>query len=167
MVPVILGIGGIYFLVFIVSIIAVCVWFYRANQNLHRSGLDNIKHTNGWSVGWFFVPFANLVKPAQVLGEIEKGSNNISGEFATSSWQSQKTDNAVTLWWVCYIGSGVLSNISGKMFDEFNLGANNYSLISGLEFASVALLAVSALMLIKVTTKVTKTQESTRIEEII
>lgn len=163
----ILSIAGIYLIAFILAIIAVCSWVYRANQNLHLANLENIKHTSGWSVGWFFIPFANLVKPVQVLGEIEKGTNNIPEEFTSTSWQGQKTDSSVTLWWSCYIISGFLSNISTRIFDEINLESNDYTLISGFEFASVFLLVISGIMLIKVVTKVTEIQEKRRNEDLI
>lgn len=166
MVPIILSLSGLYLIVFILAIVAVCVWIYRANQNLHRANLDNIQHTSGWSVGWFFVPFANLVKPANVMSEIVKGTNKFTGKFSTAAWQSQKTNSFVILWWVCYLFSGFLSNISAKMFDEFNLESNDYSVISGLEFASVFLSVISGIMLIKIAAEVTSDHEKTRLVEI-
>ena len=118
---IILNLVAMYLFAFILAIIAVCVWIYRANQNLHRANLDNIQYTSGWSVGWFFIPFANLVKPANVMSEIVKGTNKISGKFSAAVWQSQRTNSFVTLWWLCYIFSGFLSNISNRMFDGVNL----------------------------------------------
>jgi ABC-type multidrug transport system fused ATPase/permease subunit len=163
---IILNLAGMFFIAFILAIVAVCVWFYRANQNLHRANLDNIQHTSGWSVGWFFIPFANLVKPANVMSEIVKGTNKISGKFSTAAWQSQKTNSFVTLWWLCYIFSGFLSNISSRMFDEINLESNDYTVISGLEFASVFLNIISGIMLINIVLRVTAEHEKNRLLEI-
>ena len=155
-----------YLFAFILAIVAVCVWVYRANQNLHRANLDNIQHTSGWSVGWFFIPFANLVKPANVMSEIVKGTNKISGKFSAAVWQSQKTNSFVTLWWLCYIFSGFLSNISNRMFDGVNLESNDYSVISGLEFASIFLAIISGIMLIKIVLGVTAEHEKNKLLEI-
>jgi len=163
---IILNLAAMYLFAFILAIIAVCVWIYRANQNLHRANLDNIQHTSGWSVGWFFIPFANLVKPANVMSEIVKGTNKISGKFSAAVWQSQKTNSFVTLWWLCYIFSGFLSNISSKMFDGVNLESNDYSIISGLEFASVFLCIISGIMLINIALGVTAEHEKNRLLEI-
>ncbi len=166
MVPIIISLSGLFLIALILAIVAVCAWIYRANQNLHRANLDNIQHTSGWSVGWFFVPFANLVKPVNVMGEIVKGTNKITEKFSSVAWQSQKTNSFVTLWWVCYLFSGFLSNISGRMFDELKLESNDYAVISGLEFASVFLSIISGIMLIKVVIEVTSGHEKKRLVEV-
>src|SRR5262249_29946861 len=43
--------------------IALLVWVYRANRNARALGAEGLAYSPGWSVGWFFVPLANLVMP--------------------------------------------------------------------------------------------------------
>jgi len=50
--------------------ITFLVWVYRSDALARALGSDRMAHSPGWSVGWFFVPFANLVKPYFVLKEI-------------------------------------------------------------------------------------------------
>jgi len=50
------------------------VWVYRSDALARALGSDQMAHSPGWSVGWFFVPFANLVKPYYVLKEIYVGT---------------------------------------------------------------------------------------------
>ena len=46
------------------------VWIRRANINADALVRSRMEFTPGWAVGWFFVPFANLFKPYQVMAEI-------------------------------------------------------------------------------------------------
>lgn len=50
------------------------VWVYRSDALARALGSTEMAHSPGWSVGWFFVPFANLVKPYYVLKEIYVGT---------------------------------------------------------------------------------------------
>lgn len=46
------------------------IWEYRAFNNLSVLRARNLEFSPGWAVGWWFVPFANLVKPFQVVREL-------------------------------------------------------------------------------------------------
>jgi hypothetical protein len=48
--------------------IVVGMWIYRTNANAHAMG-GNVSITPGWAVGWFAVPFANLILPYQGMSE--------------------------------------------------------------------------------------------------
>ena len=63
-------------LVGVVSLVAlVCtpifylMWLHRAVRQLHAVGKD-VGVTPGWAVGYWFVPFINLVKPYRILQSI-------------------------------------------------------------------------------------------------
>ena len=45
-------------------------WIYRTNFNLRALSQERMSFTPGWSVGWYFVPIANLFKPYQAMKEI-------------------------------------------------------------------------------------------------
>lgn len=51
-------------------IILMLYWVYCSDALARALGSDRMSHGPNWSVGWFFVPFANLVKPFFVLKEI-------------------------------------------------------------------------------------------------
>src|SRR6266436_5309609 len=52
------------------GVLLFLMWVYRANKNARALGAAGMKYTPGWSVGWFFVPFAGLFMPYWVLKEI-------------------------------------------------------------------------------------------------
>ncbi len=43
------------------------MWLFRTYKNLEPLGSENIRFTPGWSVGWWFIPFANLVMPFKAV----------------------------------------------------------------------------------------------------
>ena len=155
-----IGLFAILFIIsFIVCAIAVPMWTYRANDNLHRGGLGGIKYTSGWAAGWFFVPFANLVVPAKVMGEIERGTEGLTKEGTGSGWNAGTSNNAI-MWWLFYILSGVISNVSGKMEETPQDLMNNLRTINFLEAISLGCALVSAYFLYNMVKNLTKKQEA-------
>lgn len=83
-------------------------WIYRASENAHAiSGEMTI--SPGWSVGWYFVPFANLVKPLHAMREIWHASYR-SGES-----YFERTPAMLGWWWALWLGNNVIGNISFQM----------------------------------------------------
>jgi hypothetical protein len=97
-----------YYIFFAVSVVAVCVWFYRANQNIGMAGLKNVEQSPGMAVGWFFVPIANLFMPFNTLKEIDKGSQSMSKPEEHNSWKENKTQSLLIVWFVTYLICQVL-----------------------------------------------------------
>ncbi|MEL7238840.1 MAG: DUF4328 domain-containing protein [Planctomycetota bacterium] len=77
-----------YAIATIVFLVVLMMWLYRAVSNVRvRTGDSHA--TPGWSVGWWFIPFANLVVPYRILTDLWKrsgaeertGSTNLPGIF--------------------------------------------------------------------------------------
>ena len=54
--------------------IVFLMWIHRANRNARGLGAEGMTFTPGWSVGWYFIPIANLWKPFQAMKEIWQAS---------------------------------------------------------------------------------------------
>jgi hypothetical protein len=79
-------------------------WVYRANKNGHALGTAGMKYTPGWSVGWFFVPIANLFMPYWVLKEIwQTGSSTPHG-----GWRQGAVSPLLALWWLVSVICGTI-----------------------------------------------------------
>ena len=74
----------------ITSLISLLVWIYAAHANLPALRGTNLEFSDGWAVGWFFVPIANLVKPYQVVREIWRSSDpgTLLGQIGTGTASS-------------------------------------------------------------------------------
>jgi len=99
------GVGLIQSVLAIILGITFLRWIYRTNKNLHAFSGERMTFTPGWSVGWYFIPIANLFKPYQVMKEI---------------WQISHKNRAATLsiigwWWALWFISNVLGRLVVKL----------------------------------------------------
>ena len=98
-------VGLVQLILAIITGITFLRWIYRSNKNLRTLSGESMAFTPGWSVGWYFVPFANLYKPYQVMKEIWKVSH-----------KSEDTDHAIVgWWWALWLISNVLGRIAFKV----------------------------------------------------
>ena len=86
-------IAAIDVLVFYASLVFFLRWIYCANVNARSLGASGMRFTPGWSVGWFFVPVANLVMPYQVMREIWQASSN------PGNWKGEPVPAKIGAWW--------------------------------------------------------------------
>jgi hypothetical protein len=84
--------------------IAFLVWVYRANRNARALGAEGMTYSPGWSMGWFFVPLANLVMPYRVLRELWKASTPGAGAY----WRHAPVSSILGVWWAACLARGVI-----------------------------------------------------------
>src|SRR4051812_7498049 len=63
------------FVVLVGASIAFIAWFYRAYMNIERLGARDLRASKGWSIGAWFVPILNLVRPKQLMDDIWRASD--------------------------------------------------------------------------------------------
>lgn len=105
-------IAGIQLVAQIVPVILLVMWVYRANRNARALDAPDMKYTPGWSVGWFFVPIASLVKPYSVLKEIWQASSPLK---TGQSWREAAVSPLLTVWWVMWIACCVVQYSPGSI----------------------------------------------------
>lgn len=79
-------------------------WIYRASVNAHALG-SNMTISPDWAVGWYFIPFANLIKPFHAMREIWWASHESRGDY-------EERVPILALWWGLWITTNVASNIA-------------------------------------------------------
>ena len=84
-------------IIFYISAFAIGMWIYRAHDNLGKLGHTDLEFTPGWSVGWFFVPFANLVMPFRAMREL----------WHHSCGSETPSTPILPLWWGCFLVGGI------------------------------------------------------------
>ncbi len=135
-----------FYLSFVFCIFLTGRFMYRAMRNLHTIGSKIADISPGWSVGWFFVPFANLMMPYRAMREIVEGSSVALGG-------SLGSESRLRFWW----GFWLIGNIIGN-------GADRTVAISWLYFtlSAVSLVAsgLAALTLRQIVRDVAKQQEA-------
>lgn len=94
------------FATFVISIVLVSLWIYRAHDNLRAAGVTDLEFTPGSSIGWFFVPIMNLFKPFQAMKELWNRSHG------TSDGYGELSPSTVATWWTLWIARNIVTLLS-------------------------------------------------------
>lgn len=98
-------VGGVYFILILSSFVIIGRWFFVSAKINHLSDVDGLKVTPGWAVGWYFIPFANLVMPYRSLKETYQAS------FLSEDWQSTKIPYDFPIWWATWLIGNMLDSL--------------------------------------------------------
>jgi hypothetical protein len=101
------------FFALIACFILVGRWIYRTNANAHLLS-DEMTITPGWSVGWFFIPFANLVKPYEGVKETWRASHLAGG------LDPEAEANLLPWWWGLWLLTNILSTVAAQADGGFD-----------------------------------------------
>jgi hypothetical protein len=98
----------LYLVALITCYIVVGCWIYRTNANAHLFS-SAMSITPGWSIGWFFVPFANLVMPFRGVKETWDESHDFAGR------QQDKATPLLGWWWGLWLATNIASNVANLL----------------------------------------------------
>jgi hypothetical protein len=107
-------VDSVYAVATLATFVLLIVFSFRAYKASQTIWAGPRKWSRGWTVGGWFIPFANAYIPASVLIETEKISRapRMNGN-ATEGWRQLNRDNGFVLWFVLYlVGLVVASRIS-------------------------------------------------------
>ncbi|NRA37721.1 MAG: DUF4328 domain-containing protein, partial [Planctomycetes bacterium] len=117
------GMSAILTLIIIIpTMIVFMVWINKACKNAHFFNRKAMSITPGWAVGWYFVPFANLVKPCTAMKEM----------FIASGLKDKLA--MVTVWWVAWLVFTIGNRVSGRQLDR---AQDLESYVSAMSFCTV------------------------------
>ncbi len=138
------GTGILWGIVVVATIVLWLVWQHRAQSNLRALGAANLRFSPGWAVGWWFVPFANVVFPYLTLRELLKASDPIAGAV---DWGARRTPALLGFWWAAslarIVASSIASVIGRHATTVAQLIQGNYvALVAGLIEIAAAVLAM-------------------------
>ncbi len=154
------GLAGIYGMVaigytvaFIASVVLVAMWIHCAHRNLHELGIDGLEFTPGWAVGWYFIPFANLIKPFQAMRELRNASLGEGDNFNADA------PGELKLWWGCWLGGNIISNINTRLASSAT-DASTLQMAAMIGVVADVLIIASAWTLIRLIRQITTGQVS-------
>lgn len=93
----------------IATIILFAMWIYRAAANIVAAEVFGFDYTPGWAVGWYFIPFANLVKPFAAMRQIWNASHGEEGNAL------DRGNGLLAAWWATWLISNIAANVSLRM----------------------------------------------------
>lgn len=107
------GCGLIYTVLFVLCVIFTCRVTFRMMSNLRKLNSTYAEMSPGWAVGYYFVPFANLIMPMRAMDEIWKGTFS---ELTNDVPPSPK--GAIGWWWGCWIAANLVDNVANRLSGE-------------------------------------------------
>jgi hypothetical protein len=121
--------GAFGFFVFVIlmifpTAIAWLLWQYRAHANLGALGAANLAYSPGWAVGWWFIPFANIVMPFLTVRELWKASKPDAGAV---DWKARGGAAIVGVWWTGRLATQALFQIGTALPPEVDVVTNTTS----------------------------------------
>ena len=127
------GAVGLGLLAWITTFILLIIWLakaHSASSSLLQIPTDR-KYSRGWSIGVWFVPFANLISTPMVFAEVQRiaYADRVNGR-AVPDWRSGRLDPKLVWWWTLFIGGVLVSRAAENMFtidgplDEYQAALN-------------------------------------------
>ena len=149
--------AGARFVLLILSAVFFVRWMVRAHHNYQAAGGLTVfsKSTVQWA---FFIPFVNLGRPYQVVREFWHGMFEKVRGFSFQESQFQQV--VVGWWWVIWLISGSLGNVSRRIQDPGNMSMmvmSNY-----FEIAYNLAQIISGWLIIAVIKEFTQLEEESR-----
>ena len=154
------GLAGLATLaVFIALVVAFLLWLHRASRNLRALGnpAQRIEFTPGWAVGWFFIPFANLVMPYKAVREVWEKSDPAVRTGDDLMFAGPSSAPLLLGWWVTFIASNVAGNISGRLMENAHTDSA-LRFTAGVDLIASLLAVVAAVLAILVVRDIDRRQ---------
>lgn len=147
---------------FLATVVLWCVWQHRAQRSAGEITTGGLRFTPAWAVGWWFIPFANLVKPFQAVRELWKASHG------GAAWNERATWHVIGWWWGLWIAGNIHLWFGPNEFGfGFGVGsAGGPTSLSGLisrdtwEIVSLLLRVVAAVLAIVIVRSIVRSQET-------
>ncbi|MBK9448721.1 MAG: DUF4328 domain-containing protein [Bacteroidetes bacterium] len=105
--------GIVTFLMLIASAVTYIQWFRRAYYNLHLMD-GNLRFSEGWASGAWFVPIISLFRPFQIMSELFQVSKAILSRNLPQ-WQAREHSTLLGIWWALWVINNVWGNISARV----------------------------------------------------
>ncbi len=160
--------GNLIFAGIIVLLIIIAFPFstviHRASRNLPTLKSSGQKHSPDSAVIWFFVPIANIIKPARAIFEIFRASDPTSSVNETEDWKRTGAIPPIAYVWALAWGAAFMFNPVFVQRIFFRPGHTIEGAISTLQTTvwSDALLAIVGLFAILMTGALHLRQEARR-----
>lgn len=140
------------FLVFAVTFVAwvltgvvFLVWLRRVYSNIAALRGRPPRHSKGWVVGSWFVPFLNFVRPKQIVNDVWVASEP---DFeSTPDFQEVGPPRFLIVWWVLFLAAS-FSNVGSEDASTLE-GVRTFAGVEAASRVAELLAAIGALFLVR------------------
>jgi len=93
---------------FLVTAILFLMWVHQGYKNLTALEAVEMRFTPGWAVGYFFIPFLNIIRGYEVVADLWKASGQEARNEGGLGWKKLAVPGLLTIWWVAWLVSGFI-----------------------------------------------------------
>jgi hypothetical protein len=137
-------------------LVLLVVWMWRVAKNAEASGRERPRFAAGWTIGGWFVPFANLVIPVLVMQDLWRASD-ATVPLGDPEWRRARGSALVGWWWAAHLLALLRFGGGGDVESRDDLEA--LRTMDGLAaFGMVAAIA-AAILLVSVVRRLSRRQE--------
>ena len=102
-------------LTYLATAVVWIVWQFRAAKNVEAWGVE-ARHTPGWVIAGWLIPFVNLVIPARSMQDVLRGSRSDPSLSRVAS--ERPAELLVGWWWFAFLGANIPRQIEGNLFQN-------------------------------------------------
>jgi hypothetical protein len=138
-------------------LVVLIVFLFRAAKNTELWDRSKPRWSPGWTIGGWFIPFANLVIPALVVSDVWRRTpqRDFDGR------EQPVAGSSVGWWWAAYVAGSILLR-AGAVVAGDNPTVGQMSDGDLVRIAGMVCLAVSSLLLLTVVRALSQRQEHLR-----
>ena len=92
---------GFTILLGIAVFVLLIIWLWRAYSNTRVFGAAPWRFGRGWTIGAWFIPFANFVIPKMLINDAWRGADRDAP--GNPQWRKLPVAAIITLWWFSYV----------------------------------------------------------------
>jgi hypothetical protein len=129
----------LYVVTLLIYLVLFLMWVHRTNRNAHVLE-PSLEMSPAWAVGWFFVPFASLIKPFEGVEQTWRISTD------PTRWKALDTPRLLRWWWGLFLAA----NLAGSLSDMVGKSQTIGGLIAGAGVGVAAFCLVIANCLVTV-----------------
>ncbi|MEU5977132.1 DUF4328 domain-containing protein [Streptomyces sp. NPDC047315] len=142
--------GVLQVVAYLATAVVFIIWFFKARTNADAFAPDLPRMQRGWAIGGWFIPFANLVIPRKVAGDIWAASrrNPYNGH-------KEQPERLLNFWWAFWVVSLVFARLSVMRYDKAESPEEVGSAAFGLVFSDLVdiVAAVLAILVVRAITR--------------
>lgn len=153
--------SAILVLFWLVLLVLVIIWTWRAAKNLQALARPNPRFSPGWAIAGWLIPLANLVIPVLMLQDFWRGADQTSPR-GDPGWRSKPGATLVGWFWAVFIlssvGTGFYGQTSAHYGDRAELrDLRTHDLVTAVGGIAIVVATVLAIVVFR---KITARQEA-------
>ncbi|NGN65818.1 DUF4328 domain-containing protein [Streptomyces sp. A7024] len=104
--------GLLQWLALLATAAVFIIWFHRTRENAELFNAGELRHSSGWAVGAWFIPFANLWIPKKIANDIWQAS------APPPDFGSRRPAGVglVTAWWALWVTNLLVERLASRVY---------------------------------------------------